>query len=70
MVSPLDSIPPPVFTIEAPSAEPRKRLNMFLNKRGFPNQSHKFDVLLHNIQGGLILRKHKHKVPPNDEINP
>jgi hypothetical protein len=45
-------------------------LNVFLNNRGFPNQSHKFDVLLHNIQGGPILRKRKHKAPPIDKIDP
>ncbi len=79
MVSLPDSNLPPIFTTEAPSAEPiwvaqkicgKKRSNMFLKNRGFPDQSHEFNVLLHNIQGGLILRKRKHKAPPIDEINP
>jgi hypothetical protein len=48
----------------------KKHSNMFLDNRGFPCQSHEFDVLLHNIQGGPILRKRKHKAPPIDKIDP
>jgi hypothetical protein len=31
--------------------------NMFINNRGFPDQSDKFDILLHNIDGGPVLQK-------------
>ena len=45
----------------------RKRLqNVFLDDRGFPDQSHDYDVLLHGIDGGTILRKLKHPQPDLD----
>ncbi len=74
-----DSDPPPVFTMEAPPAKPtrvackirgKKRLNVFLDDWGFPDQSREFDVILHNIQGDPILQKCKHAAPPIDKINP
>jgi hypothetical protein len=74
-----DSNPPLVFTTEAPSAEPiqvaqkirgKKCLNVFLDNRGFPDKSHEFNVILHNIQGGPILRKRTHTAPPIDKIDP
>ena len=70
---------PSVFTLTDPSGEPirvarkirgKKRPNVFLDDRGFPDQSHKFNVILRNLQGGPILRKHKHATPPLDDINP
>jgi hypothetical protein len=79
VIPPPDSDPPPAFTSEAPSAKPiwvtrkirgKKRSNVFLDDQGFLDQSHKFDIILHNIQGGPILRKRKHVAPPLDEINP
>jgi hypothetical protein len=44
--------------------------NVFLDDRGFPNQSDEFDSLLHNVDGGTILCKHKHPAPKLDEIDP
>ena len=70
---------PGVFTSTGPSGEPirvarkirgKKRPNVFLGDRGFPDQSHEFDVILHNVEGGPILRKRKHAAPPLDDIDP
>ena len=48
----------------APKAKKRKRLqNVFLDDQGFPDQSNNYDHVLHNIDGGPILRKLKHPVP-------
>jgi hypothetical protein len=44
--------------------------SIFINSRGFPNQSRKFDILLHNIDGGPVLQKLKHPPPALDAINP
>ncbi len=63
---------PGVFASADPSCEPirvarkirgKKRPNVFLDDRGFPYQSHEFDVILHNVEGGPILRKRKHAAP-------
>ncbi len=40
--------------------------NVFMDDRGFPDQSDEFDTLLHNIDGGKILRKLKHPPPSID----
>jgi hypothetical protein len=48
----------------------QKRRNVFYDNQGFPDQSHDFDVLLRNIDGGTILRKRKHPAPALDEIAP
>jgi hypothetical protein len=48
----------------------RKMRNVFYDDRGFPNQSDKFDHLLHNIDGGVILCKKKHPQPPLNFDNP
>ena len=70
---------PGVFTSTDPSGEPirvarkirgKKRPNVFLDDRGFPDQSHEFNVILHNVEGGPILRKRKHAAPPLDDIDP
>ena len=70
---------PGVFTSTDPSGEPirvarkirgKKRPNVFLDDQGFPDQSHEFDVILHNIEGGPILWKRKHAAPPLDDIDP
>ena len=47
-----------------------KGKNVFYNDRGFPDQSHDFDVLLHKTAGGTVLCKHKHPVPTLNDINP
>ena len=44
---------------------------MFLDDRGFPNQSDDYDTLLHGVDGGPILRKSKHLQPDlNAPIDP
>jgi hypothetical protein len=37
--------------------------NLFLDDRGFPDQSNEYNHMLHNIDGGPILRKLRHPVP-------
>jgi hypothetical protein len=41
-----------------------------MDNRGFPDQSDKFDSLLHNVDGGTILCKRKHPAPKLANINP
>jgi hypothetical protein len=49
----------------------RRRIkNVFINDRGFPDQSDEFNVLLHNIDGGPVLRKLKHPPPPLGVVDP
>ncbi len=48
----------------------KKWSNIFLDDCGYPNQSNKFDILLHNVKGGPILHKRKHPAPPLDGIDP
>jgi hypothetical protein len=45
--------------------------NVFLDDRGFPDQSNDFDQLLHNIDGGPVLRRLKHPAPDlNAPVDP
>ncbi len=44
--------------------------NVFVDDQGFPDQSDKYDTLLHNINGGPFLRKLKHPPPPLDVPDP
>ncbi len=44
--------------------------NVFADDRGYPDQSNEFDTLLHNIDGGPVLRILRHPAPPLDKINP
>ena len=48
----------------------KKRQNVLYDDRSYPDQSHDFDVLLHNINGGTILQKRKHPIPPLNDIDP
>ncbi len=43
---------------------------MFIDNQGFPNQSEENNLLLHDIDGGTILRKLKHPPPPLDVVDP
>ncbi len=43
---------------------------MFVDNRGFPDESEYYKNLLHNIDGGPILRKLKHPPPALDEVDP
>jgi hypothetical protein len=50
-----------------PKPKRRKHLqNVFLDDRGFPDQSNEYDHVLHNIKGRPILRKLKHPKPDFD----
>jgi hypothetical protein len=50
-----------------PKPKHRKRLqNVFLDDRGFPDQSDEYDHVLHDINSGPILRKLKHPKPDLD----
>jgi hypothetical protein len=56
----------------APKPKCRKRMNnVFLDHRGFPDQSNKYDHVLHNVEGGPILRKLHHPTPIlDDDVDP
>ena len=43
--------------------------NVFVDDRGFPDESEHYENLLHNIDGGPILRKLKHPPPSLDEVD-
>ncbi len=44
---------------------------MFLDNRGFPDQSDKYDHPLHSIDGGTVLRKLQHLMPDlNGPVDP
>jgi hypothetical protein len=70
--------PPPSLAIRdlppIPPANKQKQRcwisNVFIDDRGFPNESDHYDNLLYNIEGGPILQKLKHPPPPLDEVYP
>ena len=67
-LSPISDKPPSSPIRVAPKAKCRRRIkNVFIDNRGFPDQSDEFDVLLHNIDGGPVLWKLRHPAPPLDE---
>ena len=50
-----------------PKPKRRKRLqNVFLDDRGFPDQSEEYDTVLHHVKGRPVLRKLKHPKPDLD----
>ncbi len=50
-----------------PKPKRQKRLqNVFLDDRGYPDQSDEYDHVLHDIKGGPILHKLKHPQPDLD----
>jgi hypothetical protein len=44
--------------------------NVFVDDRGFPDISDAYDTLLHNVNGGPVLRKLKHPPPTLDVADP
>ena len=63
----LDSIrvaPKPSFRAK------KKARNVFYDDRGFPDQSSDYDNLLHNIDGGVVLRRRKFVAPTLDIDDP
>ena len=61
--------PAPIRVVTKPKKRKRSD-NVFYDDRGFPDQSDEFDSLLHNIDGGSVLRKRQHSAPPLDDIDP
>jgi hypothetical protein len=61
---------PPIHVTPKLKGNSGKQKNVFLDDRGFPDQSNKFNSLLHNIDGGTILHKRRHPAPKLDEIDP
>ena len=65
---PTSDKPPGAPICVAPKAKSRRQIkNVFIDNRGFPDQSDDFDVLLHNIDGGPVLQKLRHPAPPLDD---
>jgi hypothetical protein len=67
--SPATNDLPPIRPADKPKQR-RRISNVFINDRGFPDESDHYDNLLHNIEGGPILRKLKHPPPPLDKVDP
>jgi hypothetical protein len=44
--------------------------NVFVDDRGFPDESKYYENLVHNTNCGPILHKHKHPPPSLDEVDP
>jgi len=44
--------------------------NIFADDRGYPDLTNDHDTLLHNIDGGSVLRKLRHPALPFDEDDP
>jgi hypothetical protein len=61
---------PPICVTPKMKGNSGKQKNVFLDDRGFPDQSDEFNSLLHSVDGRTVLRKHKHPAPELDEIDP
>ncbi len=48
----------------------KKSPNIFVDNRGFPNETKHYNALLCNIDGGVILQKLKHPPPPLNVVDP
>jgi hypothetical protein len=48
----------------------KRHKNVFIDDRGFPDQSHELDTLLHSMSGTPLLRKRQHPAPPIDVVDP
>jgi hypothetical protein len=61
----------PIRVSPKPKVQGTKRSkNEFFDNCRFPDESEEYDQLLHNIDGGIILRKKKFSTPPLDDIDP
>jgi hypothetical protein len=60
---------PPVRVADKPKRCQRLN-NVFVDDRRCPDKPKYYKNLLHNIDGGLILRKLKHPLPSLDEVDP
>jgi len=65
--------PPPgnIIRVAAKGKGGHRRLkNVFAVDRGYPDLTDDHNTLLHNIDGGTVLRKLRHPAPPLDEVDP
>ncbi len=58
----------PIWVANKPKRR-RQLHNVFVDDRGFPDKSEYYENLLHNIDGGPILRKLKHPPLPLDAVD-
>eukprot|EP00956_Cyclotella_meneghiniana_P037713 scaffold143282_cov76-Cyclotella_meneghiniana.AAC.4 len=68
-IDPVASPPSPICPALKPK-KGRRRKNIFIDDRGFPDQSDEFDTILHNVDGGPILRCRKHPSRDLSDIDP
>ena len=60
-----------IIRVAAKGKGGRRRIkNVSADDRGYPDLTDDHDTLLHNINGGTVLRKLKHPAPPLDEVDP
>jgi hypothetical protein len=48
----------------------KKARNVIYDDRSFPDETDAYDNLLHNVDGGEVLRKKKFDAPPLDQDDP
>ena len=72
ITSPRPPTPPPRDIIHVAEKEKcrKQSRNVFTDDRGFPDLTNDYDTLLHNIDGGPVLRKLRHPALPLDETDP
>ena len=59
-----------IIRVAAKGKGGRRRIkNVFADDRGYPDLTDDHDTLLHNIDGGTVLRKLKHPALPLDEVD-
>ena len=56
--------------VAAKGKKGKRRKNVFIDDRGFPDQSDEFDYLLHRTGGAKIIRKRLHPAPSLDVHDP
>jgi hypothetical protein len=65
------STPAPIRVAPKPTARRKKKPRIvFYNDRGYPDESEDYDQLLHNVDGGPILRKKKFPTLPINADDP
>jgi hypothetical protein len=65
------SKPAPIRVAPKPAMKSRKKArNVFYDDRGFLNETNTYNNLLHNIDGGVVLRKKKFNALPLDLYDP
>ena len=65
--------PPPgdIIRVAAKGKGGRRRVkNVFADDRGYSDLTDDHDTLLHNIDGGPVLRRLRYPAPPLDEADP